>query len=224
MRKSLTVFLLLLSALFFSVVAYPNDDINTTQNGSESSDKSSSKGPTTSGELLAELKKAAVISDDVVRLAKYDSIMKEYKIAPITRAIKTLSKWRVTEKTNPIDDSKTTVLSLTANEKVGSYGGSKPMLIIRRMGNNLTAYIATNEFLGSDSMEVTTRVDKKQAVVSTWGISTDHKAAFSPNAKLLLADLERANKLLVSLAPYSESPMLFSFDLSGLDVLANKVK
>jgi type VI secretion system protein VasI len=197
----------------------------------EDSEQSINKGKVdpdelrTALELRAALKKAAIIKDDVVRLAAYDEIMEQFKLAPATRSIKTKSKWVVTEKSNPIDDSKTTVLMLDANETVGSgFQKSTPRLILRRMQGGLDLYISVNQFLGSDSMQVTTRVDKKKAVISSWSISTNHKAAFSPAPTKFLEELATAEKLVVSLTPYSESPILFTFALSGLAELAPKVR
>ena len=175
-------------------------------------------------ELRVALKIAAIIENDLVRLAAYDKIMQDFHLAPATRSLKTDSKWIVSEKSNPIDDSKTTVMRLSANETVGGgFRKSRPSLVIRRMQGEIELYLTTDMFLGSDWIMVTTRVDKKKAVTRSWGLSTDHKAVFCRTSTKFLSELVAAKKLVVRLTPYSNSPILFTFDLAGLAELMPKL-
>jgi len=72
-------------------------------------------------------------------------------------------------------------------------------------------------FLGTDSIKVLTRLDKKKASKKTWSISTDHKAIFAPGGNVgYIKSLIKHDKLLVQLTPYSANPIMTTFDLRGL--------
>jgi type VI secretion system protein VasI len=176
-------------------------------------------------EIIKELSKIYAIENSVEKLAAYDALAEKYGAKGSTEITPAAvnSKWQVEVKTSPIDDSRTVIASLVANESVGSgYRSYKPTLIVRNQEGKIEIYIFTDDFLGSDGIKVTTRMDKNNAVTRTWDISTDHKAAFHPVPKLLAKVLTDAETMTVRFTPYSESPRTFSFNTRGFDEVYKK--
>jgi type VI secretion system protein VasI len=54
------------------------------------------------------------------------------------------------------------------------------VLLVRCQNARTEAFINWSSFLGSDNLNVTSRIDKAAAVTTSWNISTDHKASFVP--------------------------------------------
>lgn len=156
---------------------------------------------------------------DAARLICYDDIAKKLGVdKPKSKVSVGKGKWIVSESTSAIDDSKTVVMSLDAESSVGSsYKKSLPTMILRCSENKTNAYINIGSFLGSDTIKVLNRLDKNKAKTKRWSISTDHKAIFAPGSDIkYIKSLIKHDKLLIQLTPYSESPIMTTFDIRGL--------
>jgi type VI secretion system protein VasI len=170
-------------------------------------------------DLKVDIAKCAAIKPDGARIICFDKISSELKVdAPKTETVSGSGKWVGRIETSPIDDSKNAFLTLIAETPVRKrYETTTPMLSLRCKERKLEAYITFNFFLGSESTRVLTRLDKKPSRNASWSISTDHKGVFAPgNIAVFVKELIKADTLLVELTPYSESPVMTTFDVRGL--------
>ena len=135
------------------------------------------------------------------------------------------TKWSISSAINPIDDTQTIVLQLTADTGQSSYG--VPVAFIARCRSNVTeAYVLWNEYLGDDSSNslgdskyVTVRIGSDPATRSSWEVSTDNEATFAPDSPIdFLRKMLDADHMLVQTTPYGESPVTAVFDTSGMDL------
>jgi len=180
-----------------------------------------------SQDLKIAIAKCASIENSVERLAAYDALAKSLGVAePATTETKGFGKWEQRTAVSPIDDSKSYILSLDANERVNAgHKAITPTLIARYTKGDLELYITYNDlFIDTESTLVTCRIDKEDAFTMAWGVSTDHEAVFVPleaQAKLMGMTIGKAKTLVVQLTPYSESPVTSSFDISGFSEFYN---
>jgi hypothetical protein len=138
--------------------------------------------------------------------------------------------WRVRTETNPIDDTKTVILSLAA-ESGTSRSGDPVVFIARCQSNKTEAYVVWGDYLGDDSSDVYSewkkvivRVGTGEAREERWGVSTDRKATFAPNwAGNLLKELLNEDSLVLQTIPYGENPNTAIFDVSGLSAVLGEL-
>jgi type VI secretion system protein VasI len=178
-------------------------------------------------DLKIDIAKCAVAKSDGARLICFDKIATDLKVdAPKTESISGSGKWFGQLKTSPIDDSKNAVLSLDAESPVRKrYDTTTPTLFIRCKERKLEAYIAYDFFLGSESTRVLTRLDKKPSRTASWQISTDHQAVFvGGSIPTFIKALMSSETLLVEMTPYSESPVMTSFDVRGLAMASKQLQ
>ena len=133
--------------------------------------------------------------------------------------VKKAKGWEYNSSISPIDDSVTHVLRLEANEKIeGGIFGHTPVLIIRHKENETEVYINISSYLGSESKSVIHRLDDRDPITMTWGVSTDSKAIFYPqNDKVFILEMKKAKRLVIRLQPFGESPITSVFNLTGLE-------
>lgn len=94
---------------------------------------------------------------------------------------------------------------------------AKTALIIRCDDGEVDIFVVFDDYLGSDSILVTSRVDKQKPVKGFWSISTDSQAAFYPiNQKKLLRELFAASQFVIRATPYNENPKTLIFDVKGI--------
>lgn len=154
----------------------------------------------------------ALITSPTKRLLCYDGIfLKE----PEQSDSSSVGDWQITEKTNPLDDSKTVILAVASTEGTNRWGET-PVLIARCKSDETEVYISWNEYLGSDSSRVTLRVGDEPARVELWQHSTDDQATFAQTDIRLLKQMLKANRLVAQVTPYKESPVTAIFPLAGL--------
>lgn len=171
--------------------------------------------------LALDARELAVCStekDSVKRLACFDGLATKAGVdSAKTEAAPSKGKWDVQVNTSPVDDSKTVILRLDGENSVSQrYTTTTPTLILRCQEKHTEAYITFGFFLGSDSTEVTHRLDKQKAEEREWGISTDHQAMFAPKPIDFIRKLLKAETLFLRVTPYGESPVSVSFNLTGL--------
>lgn len=122
----------------------------------------------------------------------------------------------VDSSTDPIDDSKALTALLTSSDT--STLGPSAVLMIRCKKGTSDLYIGWNEYLGSDEIPVTIRLDSAAPFTWDWSISTNHTATFYPHAVPDFAKrLGSARRLLARVTPYAENPRTVTFDLAGMD-------
>lgn len=130
--------------------------------------------------------------------------------------------WRVSQSTNPLDDSTTVVAVLSASQGTGGFGSDPFTLIARCQSNTTEVYINWHDYLGDDDSDVyrerkrvTYRFPPADAQTEMWGVSTDNDATFAPQAIPLLRRAVEADQLVVRTIPYGEPPSTGIFDLAG---------
>jgi hypothetical protein len=102
-------------------------------------------------------------------------------------------EWQVAQSNSPLDDSQTVTLSMSDSKPfTTSFGPKDATLIVRCKEHSTDVFIVLDEFLGSDSVKVSYRIDDQPAVEGSWSLSTDGKAVFAP------APVQMAKKLAVS--------------------------
>ena len=174
--------------------------------------------PMVFAQIDRELAVCAIKEGDLARLECYDDIAEKNGLAgPQTEPLDVTDngKWRVSSKTNPINDSKTVTLFLQADSGQSNWG-DPVTLIIRCMSNQTELYISWNDYLGS-SASVLTRVGSNQAQTKSWGLSTDSKATFHPRGTIdFIKSMMQSPKLVTQTTPYNVSPVTAIFDTSGL--------
>lgn len=190
----------------------------TTAQAPESSGKvtpASSAKVSTSLEAKA-LTSCAAESNPVKRLSCFDALAKANGLAPQTIDTSTTSagKWATSTDTDPLTDKAVHYAMLTADEGKGRFGDNVTM-IIRCKNTRTEVFINWNTFLGTEGLNVTSRIDRNPAGTAYWTISTDHKASFMPQATAALKKFEGASSFVVNLTPYSESPITAVFDISS---------
>jgi|TARA_B100001971_G_scaffold18505_1_gene14422 type VI secretion system protein VasI len=163
------------------------------------------------------LAKCAAIEGDLERLECFDQLTRELGLVATTNtvAVEGSGKWNVRIDSNPLDDSKTVVLVLVADEG-SSQWGRPVVLIIRCKSNSTEVYITWNDYLGSEA-RVTTRIGSSKAQSSYWSLSTDSQATFYQDNRIaFVKQLMRADKFVAQVTPYNESPVTAVFDIRGL--------
>ena len=160
--------------------------------------------------------KCAATDGDLSRLDCYDQLAANEGLVKKTTAadVSGSGKWDVSLTTNPVDDSKTVVMSLLADS--GSKSRNRPIMLLARCKSNKTElFISWNDYLGRNSM-VLTRIGKKKATTIEWALSTDSQATFNIAAIEFLKEMMEADSLVAQVTPYNDSPITAVFDTTGL--------
>ena len=173
---------------------------------------------TAQGVDRSAIAKCASLSGDLERLECFDQLAKEYGLAEAATtslATSDTGNWQVSEKINPIDDSKTVVLRLTASTGHNNFG-RKVSFIARCTSGETEAYINWQDYLGSKA-DVLTRIGSAKATRKRWSLSTDSKATFSPTPRELLSSMSETTKFIAQVTPYNENPVTAIFNTAGLE-------
>ncbi len=170
-------------------------------------------------DMAQEIARCAEKEGDLDRLSCYDAVAEKNGVSKAQNEpadVDGEGKWQVSEKTNPIDDSKTVVLALVADSGKSRWG--KPVVLIARCKSNATdVYINWNDYLG-DTARVLTRIGSQDAVTKEWSLSTNSQATFHPIGEIsFIKEMMKADKLVAQVTPYNESPITAVFDTAGLD-------
>ena len=138
------------------------------------------------------------------------------KDQPKPKASTAPGKWRATERTNPLDDSRTAILTLEAAD-ARSILNDAPLLVLRCQSGKTEAYINWDDYLGSTAM-VTIRFGDTAAVTSEWLISSNNESTFPRQGGEWFAKrLLRVDRLVAQVTPYNANPVTAVFDVRGLD-------
>ncbi|WP_413616441.1 type VI secretion protein [Halomonas cupida] len=154
---------------------------------------------------------------------------KDVEPEPISPPPPPPSPWSVTEKTSPVDDSKSVWLTTHSNETVPhryrSGGAAPAMLQIRCMENTTALYIEFNgQHMASSPYQnwgdVVVRVDANDARTISMDASTDNSllGLFRGGQSIpLIRSMMGAERFLVRATPFNGSPITVTFNVSGLD-------
>ena len=149
----------------------------------------------------------------------------ETSVAPSGDPAPNLGRWKITEDKSAFDDSRTVVLSIESNETVrGQFGAPGPaVMYLRCMENTTSAYLWINDLFLSDIQGygvVDYRIDDRKAAKLRAESSTDSKAlgAWSGGEAIpFIKDMLGGGRIAFRATPFNESPVEFTFDLTGLD-------
>ena len=164
-----------------------------------------------------DIAKCSAIKGDLARLKCFDQLAMENnlqgkQLQPTN--IENKDKWHIQTQVNPVDDSKTVVIFITADSGKGKYGDDIN-LIIRCQSNKTEMYINWQSYLGRDA-SVLTRIGSNKAGTSSWSISTDIKSTFRSRPIGFIKEMMSANKLVAQVTPYGDNPITATFDTAGL--------
>ncbi len=141
-------------------------------------------------------------------------------------------KWVVSEDKSAFDDSRTVVLSLESEQPIrGQFGPPGPaILYLRCMENTTVAYLWLNDLFLSDLQGygvVDYRIDdRKAATIRTEG-STDNKALglWSGSRSIpFIKEILDGQRIAFRATPFNESPVEFTFDLTGFDMAVKPLR
>jgi type VI secretion system protein VasI len=166
-----------------------------------------------------EIAKCAANKSDAERLICFDALAKTLGVdQPKTKVTTGIGKWNLQEDKSPIDDTVNVYLSIISNEPVSSgYNTVKPSLFIRCSEGKTNVFLNWGLYLGLDETKMLTRFDKEKAETSSWSISTDNKAIFFQGKDIEFAKkLMQHETLLTQITPYGQSPVMATFEISGL--------
>ena len=135
---------------------------------------------------------------------------------------KPTDKWQISRGQSSMDDSKTVVLNLRADNDVQAWLEDKrPILNIRCKEGKTQVYLwtgtaATVEEIAGHTVRI--RLDDGTPIGQTWGESTDHNSLFfDEDAIVFVKQLVKAKTLAFQFTPFSASPAVACFDLRGLE-------
>ncbi len=165
-----------------------------------------------------DVAKCAANNSDASRLICYDNLAKSLGVSgPKTRIEKGAGSWSVRVDKSPIDDSENVYMRVDSDNEIGSgYRTKRPSLHIRCAENKTNVFVTWGMYLGLNSTRMLTRFDDKKATTSSWYISTDNKAVFAKSDIPLAKSMMKYSKVLMQITPHSESPVMATFDISGL--------
>lgn len=178
------------------------------------------------GDLKQPIGRCATQDGDLTRLACYDSIAQSlgYSRAPTAAKVTGSGAWQVSTQKNPLDDTRTVYLSLSATTGQSRFGDAV-WLIVRCESGKVNAFINWSSYLGLKETPVTTRLGTGEAKTQSWPLSTDKKATFYPrDAAAFLEQLLSTDRFVAQTTPYNESPITAVFELAGLSAAVKPLR
>ena len=162
----------------------------------------------------------ASISNDIARLECFDKAYSDYRAAA-----ETPGNWKVQTETNPLNDSLTTLIALSAESGAEPPYGHPYRFVIRCKGRTMEAWVAWHSFVGKDGSPVTWRIGSDSAQTERWQPSTNGAATFYPgNAELFVRSLLKADQLVVQVSPDFGAKKMAIFNIKGLDQAVKPIK
>jgi len=134
-----------------------------------------------------------------------------------------IGNWYVNEKEDPITDER--ILTLYTNSKESqkfNYGRKTGKLLIRSTNRNLELFVNWGGFITTQSTKVTYQIGDNEPKSEYWTMSTDHKATFSRRSIKIVKEMRYEKRSLFRVTPYGDSPITYSFDITGLDSIINQ--
>lgn len=133
------------------------------------------------------------------------------------------NKWQPRSEVSPMDDSRNVYLTLEADNEVSGWPARtfRPYMVLRCKEHKTSAFIQTGfrptvEYGNVDGATVTLRFDKEKAYDINMSQSTDGEALFFPEPISYIKKMLAHKKMLFRFTPFSSSPVITAFDLTGL--------
>jgi len=169
-------------------------------------------------DISKDIATCAAKTGDLERTACYDEIARKNRLdspQSVSTPIQGKGKWEVANTINPIDDTQTTALFLSADSGKSKWG--EPIVLMVRCASKRTElFIRWNDYLGGEA-QVLTRVGKEKASTTDWTLSTDSTASFYPGSPIpFIRTLLKHEQLVAQVTPYGDSPVTAIFDINGL--------
>ena len=123
-------------------------------------------------------------------------------------------KWEVHEDVSPLDDSKTVIMALSSEDRIGQ---TRPQLVVRCMEGETHVFIDYDTILGRPGYDVTvwTRFDQRPAESSRWAVSSSGTAIFADYGVSLALEIASARMLFVRVIPERGNRISATFQLKG---------
>lgn len=157
-------------------------------------------------DISKEIARCATLKGDLERLECYDALARSLgldKPQTLPTSVEGIGKWEIQEEINPIDDSKTVILKLMAESGVSVWGKSVLLFLLCR-SNETDVIIRWNDYLGSESATVISRLGNQKAETKAWNLSTDHEATFYRGDTIsFVKRLLDVRRLVVQTTPYN---------------------
>lgn len=97
-------------------------------------------------------------------------------------------------------------------------------LLVQCRENRTGLVVSLSDFISTQSVPVSSRIDQQAAQTRTWDISSDYQGVFAPSPIPTIKALATAEMFTARLTPHGESPMDFPFVVTGLGVHLPKVR
>ncbi len=122
-------------------------------------------------------------------------------------------EWRVYREPNPIDETETVTAVLDSSSGLNHYG-DRIHLLVRCKSNKSEVFVNWGEYMGSEAVEVTSRIGSDGATKASWPLSSDQRATFYPGHAVAFAmRLKSESRLVLEATPYGENPITAVFTL-----------
>jgi hypothetical protein len=154
----------------------------------------------------ADIQQCRAIKADAERLKCFDAAL----AAPEEPPPAAESRWQVTEKKSPLDDSLTVIAALPASS-------GKGVMMMRCQERKTVVYFADPTFFSCGTMvPVTYRVDQGKPLEARWEPATQCTGAFADNPIAFARGLKNGSKLFVRLQNMAGSDHDMTFNLTGI--------
>jgi len=129
--------------------------------------------------------------------------------------------WELSEKSDPMDGTKETSLSLTSEDKVEGFIGSHSAYLFVRCAKGkpevfVSLGVPIEAEYGSDTYGVRVKFDDEAAAKFRWNASTDREALFAPAPAKLVKLLEQSQVFLFEFTPFQKRATAIKFNVAGL--------
>ena len=87
-----------------------------------------------------------------------------------------------------------------------------------------SVYIDWRGVIGKGDIEVTTRFDKGEVKINSWGIHNSMESSYTHKPKILFNELQSYKNFKAKIIPWASNPETVVFDLTGLKYTLKEIK
>lgn len=165
---------------------------------------------------LSSIERCAAIGEDGPRLKCYDQVAKAHDLSisePAPSAV--TGKWILDRKVDPIDDTKTIHIFLTADAGNSKYG--KPIMLMAQCDSEKTELLIDWQIYLGSVASVTLRIGDNEAKTSRWTVSSDKQKSFNKSPIDTLKEMLTAEQMVAQVTPFNQKPSTAVFNIAGLE-------